>query len=117
MSANGNRTVSMSILQRIGLDNILAEQKGKREDLRTFYNIRRKVRVPFDERALYVRTLGNGASVFDESAAAVAEPKEISFDGDEVRRLIKLGDTMEMPCGILDWFEPLLLELEHKDAG
>lgn len=117
MSANGSRTVSMSILQRIGIENVLAEQKGKREDLRTLYNIRRKVRVPFDERAFYVRSLPNGAQVFDEAAAAVAEPKDITFDGDEVRRLIKLGDTMEMSCGILDWFEPLLLELEHKDAG
>lgn len=117
MSANGNRTVQMTILQRIGLENILAEQKGKREDLRTFYNVRRKIRVPPEERALYVRTLSNGAAVFDELAAAMAEPKEIAFDGDEVRRLIKLGDTMEMPCGILDWFEPLLLELEAKDAG
>jgi len=48
-----------------------------------------------------------------EVAKLPAEP--VSFNEDEVRRLVKLGDTIEMPVGIMDWFEPLLQNLEQKE--
>jgi len=113
-NGNGSRTLRLSVLQRIGLDSVLAEQKGKREELRVFYNIRRKIRMEPAEKQQYWRPLGNGQSMFNDEAAAKAEDFEVTFSQDEVRRLIKLGDSMDLLCGILDWFEPLLQELEEK---
>jgi len=114
---NGNRTVQLSVLQRIGLENLLGEQRGKREDIRTLHNIRKKIRMPAEERRQYVVQLPTGQTIFDDTAAERAEPVEVTLTGDEVRRLIKLGDSTEMPAAMLDWLEPLLQRLEEKTPG
>jgi hypothetical protein len=57
-----------------------------------------------------------GQFAFDDVAAASAGTHDVTFTEDEVRRLIKLGDSIEMPVGLMDWFEPLLQELEAKEG-
>jgi hypothetical protein len=111
------RTIPMTVLQRIGLENLLGEQKGKREDNRVFYNIRQKVRLPADVRKGYMIQVQPGQFAFDDVAAASAGTHDVTFTEDEVRRLIKLGDSIEMPVGLMDWFEPLLQELEAKEGS
>jgi len=109
------RSIEFSAIQRIGLENLLGEQKGKREDLRVWYNIRNKIRLGSEERKqlLHPGPNGNG-QFFDETAAARMTPLKVPLSDDEIRRLIKLGDSVELATGMLDWFEPLLQELEQK---
>lgn len=109
------RTIELSAIQRIGLENLLGEQRGKREDNRVFYNIRQKIKVSAEERSTCMPQLPDGRIMFNETAASKIAPKRITFNDDEVRRLVKLGDTIEIPVGIMDWFEPLLQELEMKE--
>jgi len=113
-NGNGTKTVKLSALQRVGLENVLGEQRGKREELRTFYDIRRKVRLTQEEKDLYMREVGGGQIAFNAAAASKAPELEVTFSQVERLRLIKLGDSMDMPVGILDWLEPLLIELEEK---
>ena len=110
-----DRNIQLSVLQRIGLENLLGEQRGKREDNRTYYNIRRKLRVTPEERKACMIPLPQGGFSFDEVAAAKIKLPSVTLTDDEVNRLIKMGDTIEMPVGIMDWFEPLLQELEQKE--
>jgi len=107
-----SRTIELTMLQRLGLEGLMGEQRGKREENRAFYQIRQKVKLPPEERRRYITQLPNGNAMTDEVALANAPATEITFTDDEVRRLIKLGDTIEMPVGLLDWFEPLLQALE-----
>jgi hypothetical protein len=111
------RMVPMSVLQRIGLENLLGEQKGKREDNRVFYNIRQRVKFSAEVRRSYMIQVQPGQYAFDDVAMAAAPLSEVQFTEDEVRRLIKLGDSIEMPVGLMDWFEPLLQLLEAKEAA
>lgn len=107
----------MTVVQRLGLENLLADQKGKREEIRVWYNIRQKIRVNSEERRKYLRPTATGGMAFDDAAAEQADSRglfDASLTDDEVRRLIKLGDSLEISAGMLDWLEPLLQVLETK---
>ncbi|HEU0180309.1 MAG TPA: hypothetical protein VFV58_39235 [Blastocatellia bacterium] len=113
------RAISLSVVQRLGLENLLGEQKGKREELRCWYNVRQKIRINSEEKRKYLRPNGNGGMVFDDVAAEAADTAglfQASLTDDEIRRLVKLGDSLELACGQLDWLEPLLQVLEAKPA-
>jgi len=106
-------------VQRLGLENLLGEQKGKREELRVWYNVRQKIRINGEERRKYLRPNGAGGMAFDDVAAEAADSAglfQANLTDDEIRRLIKLGDSIEFSCGMLDWMEPLLQTLEAKPA-
>jgi len=111
-----SRTIKLTALQRLGLENLMADQRGKREENRTLYSIRQKVRLSTEERQQFFKPLPNGQQIIDDVALAKSNGFELTLSDDEVRRLIKLGDTIEMPVGIMDWFEPLLVELERPQA-
>jgi hypothetical protein len=109
-----DRTIQLTAFQRLGLENLLGEQRGKREEMRVFHNIRRKVKLTPEERQRYMRPLPNGQFILDDIALTKANGFEATFTDDETRRLIKLGDSIELVCGQMDWLEPLLQALEEK---
>jgi hypothetical protein len=117
------RTITLTIMQRFGLEDLLGSQKSKREAATVFYKIRKKIKVSlaerrdWTERGIIIQHLtqqGTQIAIDEERAAQIA-PLEVWLESEEVRRLRKLGDEVEVTPAILDWLEPLMEQLEAKD--
>ena len=105
------------MLQRFGLDNLLAEQKGKRENNIVFHKVRRKIKIPQDVRDRVIIKLPNGQFMTDDAALRAEEDITIQLESEEVRKLRKLGDEAELPAAALDWLEPIMEQLEAPSSA
>ena len=118
MATDTARTISLTIAQRFGLEELLGAQKGKRKDTTILYEIRRKVKPTvkdkkdWSERKIIV-PIQNGFGI-DEELAEAQPPFEVYLEKEEVRRLRTLGDEIDLTPAIMDWHEPLMEQLEAK---
>jgi len=119
--ANEARTIQLTLTQRLGLDNIIGEQKGKREDSATLYTVRKKLKMSLEyrkdlvRRQVIIQVGPNSGNVGIDEEAAEQEPKfPLDLESGEVRRLKKLGNEVELTAAMMDWFEPIMEQLEAQ---
>ena len=119
--ANEARTIQLTLTQRLGLDNIIGEQKGKREDSATLYTVRKKLKMSLEyrkdlvKRQVIIQVGPNSGNVGIDEEAAEQEPKfPLDLESGEVRRLKKLGNEVELTAAMMDWFEPIMEQLEAQ---
>lgn len=113
MALDTARTVTLTMIQRFGLDDLLAGQKGKRDANTVWHRIRQKIKIPISVRRDLTITSGQ-MLLIDPEAADRHEPIEVWLETEEVRRLRKLGEETELPAAALEWLEPLMEQLEAK---
>jgi len=119
--ANEARTIQLTLTQRLGLENIIGEQKGKREDSATLYTVRKKLKMSLEyrkdlvRRQVIIQVGPNSGNVGIDEEAAEQEPKfPLDLESGEVRRLKKLGNEVELTAAMMDWFEPIMEQLEAQ---
>ena len=119
--ANEARTIQLTLTQRLGLENIIGEQKGKREDSATLYTVRKKLKMSLEyrrdlvKRQVIIQVGPNSGNVGIDEEAAEQEPKfPLDLESGEVRRLKKLGNEVELTAAMMDWFEPIMEQLEAQ---
>lgn len=113
MASDTARIVTLTMIQRFGLDDLLSQQKGKRDTNAVWHRIRQKIKIPIAIRKDLTITAGN-MLLIDPEAADKHESIDVWLETEEVRRLRKLGEETELPAAALEWLEPLMEQLEAK---
>ena len=118
MANDTARNISLTILQRLGLEEMLGSQKDKRGNNAVFYKLRRKTKLSIEEKKELqkqgVIMQVNGTIAVDEEKMAELKPIDFHFESEEVRKLHELGDRIELTPALMDWFEPIMEQLEAK---
>lgn len=120
MATDTARTISLTLTQRMGLDDLVAGQKGKRRDaFMVFHRVHRKLKLSFEyrnelsKRRVIVQT-GQGFAI-DEEAAEKEPVFELALETAEVYQLRTLLNDLDLPSvAAMDWIEPILDQLEAK---
>lgn len=105
-------TVNLTMQQRLNLEGLLGAQEGRIEELDTYWEIRRKIRV--QNRDEYVREV-LGRVMVDEAAMKLAPDTEVALEKAEAKALLKLFETWpRFTTNDLDWLLPLKAALKGE---
>lgn len=113
MASDTARNVTLTMLQRFGLDDLLAGQKGKRDAMSVWHKIRQKIHIPLAERKRLTIVVGQQSGM-DIVQAEQCDVITVWLESEEVRKLRKLGDETEILAAHMEWLEPLMEQLEAK---
>jgi hypothetical protein len=87
--------VTLTMMQRLALETLVAAQRGTMADLFVLYDIREKVKVPPEQREEYVKVLPNGTVLADQKAIEAAPTLDVEFEKEEARRVARLLQTWD----------------------
>ena len=105
-------TVKLTALQMIRLDNFLGEAPtGKRGEAMPVFLLRRKI-LSDEARERFLEELPDGREVMRGMEIRAAEPVEVEFTKEEIRRVMKIVDAIEPANKVWDWLLPILEQLE-----
>ena len=107
------KTISLTLIQRFGLVNVLGQQEGKYDDKFVLYSVRHKCKLTRDEKQKYMVATSQGL-VLDEDRAEDAPLTPVEFETEEVRQLLNFFKDATVRVAWLDWWHPLKEELERK---
>ncbi len=110
--------LTVPTIARIGIDNILGEQKKNRDGGgRVFYRIRKKMLVDEAFRQSIskpVFTPQGLQSMVDLEKCEGIDPITVTLEAEEVTQLYKFFDSTELPVAVMDWSEPLMEQIEAQ---
>jgi hypothetical protein len=107
--------LALSLRQRLALEAVLGAQRGTVEQLLTFGDILRKIRVSDEDRERCVRPLPDGRAIVDLEATKRAPEIEVDLEKEEVRKLLKVLTSWEgFGPADLEWLLPLQAALEKE---
>jgi|SRR5579859_2555057 len=107
------KTITLTMLQRAGLEQLIGQKTGKRDSNVVFYRIRKKIKVLQADKAAIAQKQEANKYLGDDAYSGYPEV-EVSLETEEVRKLKDLLNDTEVPLAWLDWMEPVMEKLNAE---
>jgi hypothetical protein len=104
--------ITLTALQRLQLEGLLSVQKGNLGDLEVLADIRRKIRLPAEDRDHCIKSLPDGRVLIDLPALEQVPALEVELEKEERRRLLDLLTKWDQfTTADVEWLLPVRKQL------